>query len=159
MVAKGKLVLSFIFVCVISIFAVGAQPTLAQADSSDMQKLLNKVSAYVDALHDEGYEVANVYFDRLTLGGSYQMTRNLYVGNDYIVVGLGEDGISDLDLKVSDAFGHSAEDVIQDNVPMITVSPTRDDVYTVETNLYSVYATVDSTAEFYFATIIAFKAN
>lgn len=159
MVAKGKLVLSFIFVCIVSIFAVGAQPAFAQAGYPDMQTLLFQVSVQIDQLHNEGYDVANVYFDRLTLGSSYQMTRNLYGGNDYKIVGLGENGIADLDLKVTDSFGNSTTDISQDAVPMISGSVTRNDVYAIETNLYSVYTDVDATAEFYFATIIAFKST
>lgn len=144
----------------LTLFLIGV-PVSASANTghSQMQNLLVDISDTVTTLTNEGYSVANIYMDRLTLDTSYQMSRTLYEGHDYVIVGIGGDGVRDLDLRLYNILGTLVgEDDSIDNLPLLTVTPGSDAVYSVETDVYAVNSNVRSGDELFFATIIAFKA-
>lgn len=160
--AKKQRILSVfsVIITVVALLAGAIAPVHAQGDYSSMSALLDDVNTWVDLLYSSGYSVANVYIDRMHPGSSYQVSRSLYSGNDYIIIGVGGHGVADLDLKLYDSDGNLiAKDTSTDNIPTITVSPSRSATYIVETDIYSIGVTEDPDGEYFFAYIIAFKGS
>ena len=59
------------------------------------------------AIEAEGFTIADTYTTQISEGTSDSVTRKLYSGKAYKIVAIGEDGMRDLDLKVTDLNGRT----------------------------------------------------
>jgi hypothetical protein len=158
MIGKRIVLMVLVVTCITVLLGGATAPVQAQGDYPSMTTLLDEVDIWVDLLYESGYSIANIYVDRMKATNSYTVSRELHAGNEYFIVGVGGDGITDLDLKLYNASGRLVEqDTSADNIPILMISPSRDAVYSVETSIYAIDANVSLDTELFFAYIIAFK--
>ena len=59
------------------------------------------------AIEVDGFTIADTYTTSISKGTSDSVTRKLYSGKEYKIVAIGEDGMRDLDLKITDLNGRT----------------------------------------------------
>ena len=151
---------SRIAVCLaICSFLMVLLPVFGQA-SSEMIDLLDRAVDIADAMEEEDYTIVHILLDRVGLGKDslYIGTRMFYSGNDYLIVGLGGEGIKDLDIEIYDERNNLVdEDKLTDNQPEVYLSPKKDSRCYVNVILHSLVSGYDKDGEYYFCYIIGFK--
>lgn len=142
------------------ILLAGVMPQIGSAQKQDeLEALLVDLDEVVDYLHANDWLVANIYIDRLTIAQPYRTTRQLFEGNEYVIVGVGGAGIQDLDIKILDEKDTLLdEDVESDNVPLVELDVKSSGFYYIETSIYELEARANAEDEYFFMYIIAFKA-
>ncbi len=121
------------------------------AGADALADILAKATTAAATLAADGRRVSHIEVDILRNGGNYTWTRRLTGNTDYAVMGIGGDGIRDLDLVVRDANGrpHSS-DTDTDNSPVLTFTTGRTAEVSIESRANRV-----SGGSVYFVNVLA----
>ena len=141
---------------VLSLFSANVFAT-QEDEMNGLIEVMKKATMTSSILIGSNYTVARTVFDRLQKKGTYTENRILYAGNKYKIIGIGCEGILDLDVKVLDSNGNVvASDTKVDNFPEATFIPTSTGTYTINVIAYN---TTDASAFNYnfFCCILAFQ--
>src|SRR5438105_2197343 len=85
---QGAIVLALI----LGLSTATVLPAKAAPNKASYDNLLAQLSATVQLLDQRGWSIASIHVDRLEKGQSYEFRRDLYSGNDYVIVGVGDSG-------------------------------------------------------------------
>ena len=120
--------------------------------------VLSRTIVICAALSGDDYNLAHIEVDRLSEGESYTFTRKLYAGNNYKIVGIGGQGVEDLDIYVYDANGDLVDrDTQTDNVPIVNFHVYSTQVYQIKVKFYSAEDDWPSGKESFFSVAVGFK--
>lgn len=97
----------------------------------------DQLQSWYDDYNSDGYEVENYVVGKLYEDDTDTWTFWLDGGVDYTIVGVCDEDCSDIDLTIIDDDGDVIdEDILEDNFPIVSVSPRRDAAYTIEVDMY-----------------------
>lgn len=97
-----------------------------------LTELYGKLSAVSPKVVKAGYTILHIEFDRLGSGPSVTFKRQLQKGFKYKIVGVGAQGIADIEVKLLDSKNKVvAKDEGQDGVGIINLAPAASGTYTV----------------------------
>jgi hypothetical protein len=134
------------------------QSAYAQSQSDELNGLLERLAALSIALDAKGYTVVHIGVERLEKGEGYTFSRDLYTGNNYVIVGMGGVGVADLDIKLYDGNNRLIdEDTSQENLALVDVVPTRSGVFKIQPSIYSLQPGYTNDDEYFVMYLIAFK--
>lgn len=157
MFSKCKTILTVI--TMVALLTLALAPVQGQTSETAMNLLLEDIDEAVSELHEMGYSIANIQVDRMGIDDLSSFERTLYAGNEYVIFGIGEYTIADLDLYLYSNTGLLiASDITDDVSALVTVRPSTSKNYSIMTDIFAVNAGVNRQGEFFFATIIAFKS-
>ena len=116
----------------IGALAIRPEPLMAQDWREQVaQQLIS--SRMVRTFFAEGYWSSHdPYLDLTPRGGTGTVTLTLRAGFNYRIVGKCDNDCSDLDLRLRDGRAVVASDFEYDDYPLIDVTPTRTDTYTLD---------------------------
>lgn len=115
---KVKLVL----VAAVCLIATIAFPVSAMSPAEELARLLDRTDSALAEFIKAGYLIEHVEVDWLAEGQSYIVPIELAAGYDYKILGIGGDGIADLDIRVYDANKNLiAQDTLTDDVPEVDI--------------------------------------
>jgi hypothetical protein len=93
---------------------------------------------WYDDYSDNGYEVENYIVGKLDEDDSDSWTFWLDGGSDYTIIGVCDEDCGDIDLTILDEDEDVVdEDLLEDDYPIVKVSPRRDGPYTIDVDMYS----------------------
>lgn len=134
------------------------QRAYAQSQSDELNGLLERLAALSTVLDTKGYTVVHIGVERLEKGEGYTFSRDLYTGNNYVIVGMGGVGVADLDIKLYDGNNRLLdEDTSEENVAVVDVVPTRSGVFKIQPSIYSLQPGSSNDDEYFVMYLIAFK--
>ncbi|MFZ4660914.1 MAG: hypothetical protein ACOYNY_28130 [Caldilineaceae bacterium] len=134
------------------------QSAYAQSQSDELNGLLERLATLSTALDAKGYTVVHIGVERLEKGEGYTFSRDLYTGNNYVIVGMGGVGVADLDIKLYDGNNRLIdEDTSQENLALVDVVPTRSGVFKIQPSIYSLQPGYTNDDEYFVMYLIAFK--
>ncbi len=120
--------------------------------------VLSRTIVICAALAGDDYNLAHIEVDRLSEGASYTFTRTLYSGNDYKIVGIGGQGIEDLDIYVYNSDGELVgRDTQVDNIPIVKFHVNSTQTYRIKVKFYSAEDDWPSGKESFFSVAVGFK--
>src|SRR5689334_8500520 len=109
-------------------------------------------------LNDKGYTIVNITIDKGYQGETYETSRTLYKGNDYIVMGAGAEGVSKLGIKLLDSNKAVVDQASgTDAAPFVTTTVKKDDKHYFETTIVGLDGSADTNSSYYFGYVIGFK--
>jgi len=127
-------------------------------EEEKLRDILARTVALTATVYAHDYRIAHMEVDRLERKEHYRFQRKLYSSNVYKIIGVGGQGIKDLDIKIYDSNGNLlAKDTSEDNFPEITVDINETDVYTIEAIAFELEDDADQDAEYFFVVTIGFK--
>lgn len=150
---------AFIFV---SLGAAVARPVHAATGTGDIQldTIIDKLAKAASDLNDEGYTVVHITIDNGLKGEKYTATRNLYSGNDYKVIGVGGDGISDLDIALLDKDDNVVDkDTEDDAKPQLEASVSKDGQYFFQTTITELDKGEKEDDSYFYGYVLGFKQS
>ena len=115
-----------------------ALPAIAQVPDPYAYELAQRLANAERLLTDNGYaRAAGPFAGSLQQRGGRRFNLMLRAGQDYRIVGVCESHCADLDMRLYDPNNQLiAQDVAQDRVPVIHVTPTTTGNYTIEALMY-----------------------
>ena len=97
----------------------------------------DQLQDWYDDYSDDGYSVENYVIGKLDEDETDSWTFWLDGGNDYTIIGVCDEDCGDIDLTLlNDDDDVIDEDVLEDNYPIVSVSPRRDAAYTIDVDMY-----------------------
>ena len=93
-------------------------------------------------------------------GQNFTYSRNLYTGNDYVILGMGGVGVSDMDIKLFDGNDRLVDkDTSQENLALVEVRPTRSGIFKIQPSIYALGRGYSSDNDYFVIYLIAFKRS
>ncbi|NPV81602.1 MAG: hypothetical protein HPY52_15295 [Firmicutes bacterium] len=135
-----------------------ALPALASTPEQELAGILERAINVMDAMIKGGYTIEHIEFDSVKLGEVYSVPYNLYAGNLYKIIGIGGNGIADLDIHILDSDNNLlAADTLNDDVPEVDVSPKADGAFRIDTSFESLEPAHSPSEYYYFCYIVGFR--
>lgn len=126
----NKVVL-FILAATLSFLSSGAHAQ-SYADT-----VWDQLQDWYEDYSDDGYSVESYVIGKLDEDESDSWTFWLDGGNDYTIIGVCDEDCGDIDLTILDDDDDVVdEDVLEDNYPIVSVSPRGDGAYTINVDMY-----------------------
>lgn len=145
-----KIILTFLTMVMLSVSAT-AYTVESYTDIMAKAILSSKVVFYVDM------SVRHLMIDTLQKGDTYVQTLYFDANTEYRIVGMGGDGISDLDIAVfSEAGVEIAKDNKTDNAPEVTFKLFQSQTCKIQTTVYNTLAGQEREQNLFFV-IVAVK--
>lgn len=118
----------------LGLLALTALPAAAQVPDVFARELAGKLARAESLLTENGYaRAAGPFPGALSDNQSRRQTVMLRAGQDYRIVGVCDSNCGDFDIRVFDANNRLiAQDVLQDNVPVVHVVPNATGQYSIE---------------------------
>jgi hypothetical protein len=124
-------ILSIVFaVALLALPSVASAQSYAEAVWSQLNDVYNQVNG-------EGFDSRNYVIGRMANGSSDSWSFTLPGGNSYKIVGVCDNDCDDLDIEVSIDGAVIAEDVLDDDVPIVNFTATNETRYTVRVTMAS----------------------
>lgn len=93
---------------------------------------------WYDDYSDDGYDIQNYVVGKLYEDEVNTWTFYLEGDRDFTIVGVCDEDCADIDLAIYDDRGRLIdEDVLEDDYPIVHVSPSRDGEYDIEVTMFS----------------------
>jgi hypothetical protein len=144
----------------ITLVAPASTPVHAQSGSGDSQldSMIAKLTEAAATLDDQGYTVVNFTIDNGLKGEKYITQRKLYTGNDYKIMGVGGDGIVDLDISLLDGDGNVVDkDTLNNATPTVQASIDKSDQYYFQTVISELEKGQSNDDSYFYGYVIGFK--
>lgn len=136
--------------------AVRAQNSGTGDDKLDA--IIASMQQVATKLNDKGYTVVNITVDKGYKGETYETSRTLYAGNEYIILGAGADGVSKLGINLLDADKNVVDKAPgTDASPLLTTRPDKDAKHFFETTIVDLDGTGDANNSYFFGYVVGFK--
>jgi hypothetical protein len=118
----------------LAVFTLTALPAVAQVPSPFARELAGKLARAEGRLTENGYaRAAGPFPGALSSGETRRQTVMLRAGQDYRVVGVCDRNCGNFDIRVFDPNNRLiAQDVLQDNIPVVHVVPALTGQYSIE---------------------------
>jgi hypothetical protein len=134
-----KIIVGLILLCNTTTFAT---TQLSQETTERIEKVVNmskKTMFLSGVIVASDYKFIRSVNDVLQYRGEYIETRTFYSGNEYKIMGIGSDGITDLDIQIIDEAGQIViKDTQTDNLPSVVFNPTKTGKYTIKVIAYDI---------------------
>jgi hypothetical protein len=117
-----------------AVLAAAVLGTTAAAPQDEWDRQVRaQIDAAGDKLQEQGYALKQrIYTGALANGATTTVELALDAGTAYAIMGACDTDCSDLDLVLMDPAGAKvAEDVLDDDIPVVAVEPTRSGTYRV----------------------------
>ncbi len=130
-----------IFVVIITVFGFNIASNAQCINEKLSYPIYKQGAALVDQFDTQGQEIVRIEYDLVFT--SKESFRNLSADWKYTIVGFGDDGVKDLDVKVYEyddlleKWSLITEDASTESFALVTVKPTKDALYKVEVIVYS----------------------
>jgi len=112
--------------------------TILNLYAGNVNEARAKAYIYSRLMQRAGYTVGAVKGEYLSNGNSITYSRYLYSGNNYVVIGAGDETVSDLDVMVYDSNWHEvASDNDTSNATAVKFYATHSGTYHFVTKMYS----------------------
>jgi hypothetical protein len=115
-------------------------PTVGSAQMKKLDSYQRTVSKQLRAIEQE-VELTDmtheVWMGELGDDATASVTVSLDAGEDYVIVGVCDEDCNDLDLTLYSGATKVAEDVAEDDAPVLTVSPSSDRTYRISVSMAS----------------------
>lgn len=96
-----------------------------------------KLQEWYEDYSGDGYSVENYVVGKLDEGETDSWSFWLGGGNNYTIIGVCDEDCGDIDLAIfDDGDALVDEDVLEDDYPIVSVSPTSDELFTVDVDMY-----------------------
>jgi hypothetical protein len=96
-----------------------------------------KLQEWYEDYSEDGYSVENYVVGKLDEGETDSWSFWLGGGNNYTIIGVCDEDCGDIDLAIyDDGDALVDEDVLEDDYPIVSVSPTSDELFTVDVDMY-----------------------
>ena len=156
-----KIAKLLVIVVLVTVSLVSSAPVVrAQNGTGDdkLDAILASISQVATKLNDKGYTVVNITIDKGFQGETYETSRTLYAGNEYIILGAGADGVSKLGINLLDAQKNIIDKAPgTDASPLLTTRPDKDAKHFFETTIVGLDGTADNNKSYFFGYVIGFK--
>lgn len=97
----------------------------------------SQLQEWYEDYNEDGYAVENYIVGKLDEGETDSWSFWLEGGNDYTIVGVCDEDCGDIDLAIYDESDELIdEDVLEDDYPIISASPIKDQLFTVDVDMY-----------------------
>lgn len=126
----GTLRSTMFAVALLALPSVASAQAYAEAVWSQLNDVYNQVNG-------EGFSSRNYVIGRMANGSSDSWSFTLPGGNSYKIVGVCDNDCEDLDIEVSIDGAVIAEDVLDDDVPIVDFTATNETRYTVRVTMAS----------------------
>lgn len=121
-------------------------------------ELLRRITAVATYLSEQEYPVVHLEVRKLRVGEGSLMDHNLIEGRSYVAIGSGGWGTTDLDLAIQNPHGEIvAEDVADDNYPVVEITPTLSGKYTIGASIYGLEEGYPESREYWYFWALAEK--
>jgi hypothetical protein len=153
----------YLVLLVILLAGVLAAPlyTIRALDGTGDTKLDAMLTAMIKAaaiLSEKDYAIVDMTIDKRFKDEAFDTSRNLYAGNEYVIVGVGSENIATLTIQLLDEDKVKVdEDNTGGSTPVVTVSPKKDGRYFFSTTITALTKGADEEKSYFFGYIIAFK--
>ncbi len=163
---KGEIIVRAIkFLVVVAVLLIGnfALPlhNIRAADGTgdtDLDAMLSAIVKSASVLSDKGYAIVDMTIDKRFKGETFETSRTLYAGNEYMIVGVGSDSVATLTIQLLDQDKVKVdEDNTDGNTPVVSVTPKTDARYYFSTTITDLTKDSDDQKSYFFGYIIAFK--
>ncbi len=156
-----KITKLLLIVVLVAVSLVSSTPTVrAQSGTGDdkLDAIISSISGVATKLNDKGYTVVNITIDKGFQGETYETSRTLYAGNEYIILGAGADGVAKLGINLLDDKKNVVDKAPgSDANPLLTTRPDKDTKHFFETTIVGLDGTADTNSSYYFGYVIGFK--
>ena len=117
---------------------LAAAPAAAQVPDPYARELAHKLAQAEQVLSESGYSrAAGPFAGGLAPRESRTYTVTLRAGLDYRVIGVCDSRCGDIDLRLYDpSHNQIAQDVLDDNIPVLQVRPASTGGYQIEVDMY-----------------------
>ena len=150
-----KLVVMALAALLILAASVGASASVE--DARELAGILELVANALETLVEDRCIVWRLEVDSLVLGGNYTTTIELDAGTPYVIMGIGDPAISDLDIRVYAPNGTEiARDELDDDVPIVMLTASVTGRYAMNVSAESFVRGYDPFMD-YFAIIVSEK--
>ena len=106
--------------------------------ATSYSKAKNKAYASAVLLSAKGYNVKGLSGEYLNNGETKTYKAYLYSGNEYVIIGAGDDTVSDLDVQVYDrSWNLQVSDNDNESVSIVRFYPPHSGTYLIRTKMYS----------------------
>jgi|TARA_B110000483_G_scaffold217811_1_gene270566 hypothetical protein len=123
-----------VLLSLVALFPFMSSSLQAQGYADDVWAQLQD---WYDDYSDRGYSVENYIVGKLDEDDSDSWTFWLDGRSDYTIIGVCDDDCGDIDLTILDDDNDVvAEDLLEDDYPIVNVSPRRDGAYTIDVDMY-----------------------
>jgi len=119
--------------------AAGLMAAPAAAQDEWTQQVRRILQSVAQTYEDEGYSMTHdLYTGSLNEGQSATVTITLNIGTDYQLMGVCDTDCSDIDAILYDPKGNEVDrDVLDDDAPIVSVTPSRTGTYQVRVTMIS----------------------
>ena len=149
---------AFLFVSFAASYARPVHAAGSGTGNDQLDSMIAQLTQAASVLNDKGYTVVNMNIDNGLKGEKYTSTRTLYGGNDYAILGVGGDGIADLDIALLDKDGNVIDkDTETDATPVVQASVKADDQFFIQTIIADLAKDQSSDNSYYYGYVIGFK--
>lgn len=157
-----KIIKLLIIVVLLAVSMVSSTPAVrAQNTGTGDDKLdaiMTSIQQVATKLNDKGYTVVNITIDKGFQGETYETSRTLYAGNEYIILGAGAEGVSKLGINLLDADKNVVDKAPgTDASPLLTTKPAKDSKHFFETTIVGLDGTGDANSSYFFGYVVGFK--
>jgi|SRR5579859_7454749 len=156
-----KITKLLIIVALVAVSLLSSTPTVrAQTGTGDdkLDAFIAKISQVATKLNDKGYTVVNITIDKGFQNETYETSRTLYAGNEYIILGAGADGISKLGINLLDDQKNIVDKAPgSDSNPLLLTRPDKDTKHFFETTIVGLDGTADANSSYFFGYVVGFK--
>jgi hypothetical protein len=123
-----------VLLSLVALFPFMSSSLQAQGYADDVWAQLQD---WYDDYSDRGYSVENYIVGKLDEDDSDSWTFWLDGRSDYTIIGVCDDDCGDIDLTILDDDNDVvAEDLLEDDYPIVNVSPRKDGAYTIDVDMY-----------------------
>jgi hypothetical protein len=125
---RGTILSSVFAVALLALPSVASAQSYAEAVWSQLNDVYNQVNG-------EGFDSRNYVIGRMANGSSDSWSFTLPGGNSYKIVGVCDNDCQDLDIRVSSGDNVVAEDVLDDDVPIVNFTAKNETRYSVRVTM------------------------
>lgn len=125
-----------VFLAGLSLLACALVPVRAEAQSH-AEAVWTQLNRAYEQVNGEGFNSRNYVIGRTNNGGSDSWTFTLPGGNSYKIIGVCDNDCDDLDIKVSEGDRTVAEDILDDDVPIVNFSAKNETRFVVKVTMAS----------------------
>ena len=126
------------WVVILTCLTILTTPIASYASDAESMRKLRLIVRYLKSEDVECRDKANGKY--LSSGNSYKVTKTLYKGNTYVILGAGDSSVRDLDIIIYDQNWHQiSKDTDTDSTPIVSFSPRWSGTFYIKVKMYSGY--------------------